>query len=331
MSIKGKFGFLSLGVVAAAIVVMQPASAQQVTLRAISAFPTPLKTNDMLRDYVKRVNAANKGKVRIQYVGGPEVVKAPDQAQAIRNGVVDILYGAANYYQGVVPEGDAIIGTTKKPWEVRANGGWKLLQEAHAKKMNTYLLGWPGAAFSFYIYTRNAPKFKPDGLLDLSGLKIRTTPIYREFLAALGATPVVIQIPEVYTSLERGLVDGVGFPINTLNVLGWNKHLKYRMEPGFFTGDLMVNVNLRKWNSLTKETRDLLEKVMIEQEKIAWDFYINLDKADDAALRKGGMKVVTQEGAAGKKFVKMSQDVVWGRLAKNAPENAAKLKKLFAE
>lgn len=305
--------------------------AQEVTLRAVSAFPTPLKTNDMLRDYVARVNKAGAGKVKIIYLGGPEVVKAPDQAQAIRNGVIDILYGAANYYQGVVPEGDAIIGSNKKPWDVRANGGWKLLQEAHAKKMNTHLLGWPGASFRFYIYLRDEPKFKKDGLLDLSGLKIRTTPIYREFLKELGATPVVIQIPEVYTSLERGLVNGVGFPINTLNVLGWNKHLKYRIEPGFFSGDLMMNVNLRKWNSMPKDTRDLLEKMMIEQEKIAWDFYLALDKTDDAALRKAGMKVVAHQGAAAKTFSDMALKVVWDRLAKAVPDKAAEYKKLFAE
>ncbi len=305
--------------------------AQEVTLRVVSAFPTPLKTNDMLRDYIARVNAAGKGKVKILYLGGPEVVKAPDQAQAIRNGVIDILYGAANYYQGVVPDGDAIIGSNKKPWELRANGGWKMLQDAHAKKMNTYLLGWPGAAFPFYIYLRDEPKFNKDGLLDLTGLKIRTTPIYREFLKELGATPVVIQIPEVYTSLERGLVNGVGFPINTLNVLGWNKHLKYRIEPGFFSGDLMMNVNLRKWNFLPKETRDLLEKLMVEQEKKAWDFYIELDKTDDAALRKGGMQVVAHKGTAGKKFSDMALKVVWDRLAKAVPDQAAQYKKLFAE
>ncbi|MGE3246599.1 MAG: TRAP transporter substrate-binding protein DctP [Beijerinckiaceae bacterium] len=322
---------LAAATIAAAVLAIPAASAQTVTLRAVSAFPTPLKTNDMLRDYIARVNKAGAGKVRIVHLGGPEVIKAPDQAQAVRNGVIDILYGAANYYQGVVPEGDAIIGSTKKPWEVRANGGWKLLQEAHAKKMNTYLLGWPGASFPFYIYTRAEPKFKPDGLLDLTGLKIRTTPIYREFLKELGATPVVIQIPEVYTSLERGLVDGVGFPINTLNVLGWNKHLKYRIEPSFFMGDLVANVNLKKWNSMPQETRDLLEKMMIEQEKIAWDFYLKLDKSDDAALRKAGMKVVAQKGDAGKKFVSMSQKVVWDRLAKASPEYAAKLKTAFSE
>lgn len=323
---------LSIAAAAAALVAVgafAPVAAQTVTLRAVSSFPTPLKTNDMLRDYVKRVNEAAKGKVRIVYVGGPEVVKAPDQAQAVRNGVIDILYNAANYYQGVVPEGDAIIGSGKKPWEVRANGGWKLLQDIHAKKMNTHLLGWVGASFPFYIYLRQEPKFKNDGLLDLSGLKVRTTPIYREFLAALGATPVVIQIPEVYTSLERGLVDGVGFPINTLNVLGWNKHLKYRMEPSFFRGDVVMNVNLKKWNSLPKDVREMMDKLAAEQERIAWDFYTELDKKDDAALRKGGMKVVEQKGEGAKKFTAMSQKVVWDRLAKNAPENAAKLKELF--
>ncbi len=303
--------------------------AQTITLRAVSAFPTPLATNDMLRELVKRVDQESGGKIKINHLGGPEVITAPDQAQAVRNGVVDLLYTAANYYQGVVPEGDALIAAGKKPWEVRANGGWKLLQDIHAKKMNAYLLGWPGANFSFYLYLRDEPKMASDGMLDLSGLKIRTTAIYREFLVTLKATPVVIQIPEVYTSLERGLVNGVGFPINTMPNLGWNKHLKYRIAPGFFTGDLMLVANLTKWNSLPKESRELIEKVMQDIERLSYDFYDKLDKQDDEIMRKGGMQVTTLSPEAGKRFVSMAHQVVWDRLAKNSPVDAPKLKALF--
>ncbi len=308
---------------------MPAAQAQTVTLRVVSAFPTPLATNDMLRELVKRVDQESGGKIKINYLGGPEVITAPDQAQAIRTGVIDLLYGAANYYQGVVPEGDAIIASGKKPWEARANGGWKLLQDVHAKKMGTYLLGWPGANFPFYIYLRDTPKLAANGIPDLSNLKIRTTPIYREFLTAMNATPVVIQIPEVYTSLERGLVNGVGFPINTLPNLGWNKHLKYRISPGFFTGDLMLNANLAKWNSLPKDSRDLIEKIMQDVERLSYDFYDKLDKQDDEVMRKGGMEVLTLSPEAGKRYVAMANQVVWDRLIKNSPVDGPKLKALF--
>ncbi|MGE3936579.1 MAG: TRAP transporter substrate-binding protein DctP [Rhodospirillaceae bacterium] len=326
------FRTLLAGAALAAVAAAGPAAkAQEVALRVVTSFPTPLVSNQPLRDFVEKVNVQGKGKVRINIAGGPEVITAPDQAQAVRKGVIDMLYGAANYYQGVVPEGDAVIAASKKPWEVRANGGWKLLQDVHAQKMNTHLLGWPGAGFQFFLYLRDEPKYRPDGVLDLTGLKIRTTPIYREFLAALGATPVVIQIPEVYTSLERGLVNGVGFPIATLLSLGWNKHLKYRMEPGFFTGDILVNVNLDKWKSLPQETRDLLDKIAAEHDRASWDWYAELDKKEDADLRKAGMKVVAMSPEGGKKFVAAANKVVWDRLAKNAPDNAAQLKEKFGD
>jgi TRAP-type C4-dicarboxylate transport system substrate-binding protein len=305
------------------------ARAEEAVLRVVSSFPKPLLSNKPLLDFIDKVAAEGKGKVRINFIGGPEVVTAPDQAQALRKGVIDMLYGAANYYQGVVPEGDAVIGTNKKPWEVRANGGWKILQDIHAQKMNAYLLGWPGAGFQFFIYLRDEPKFRSDGVLDLSGLKIRTTPIYREFLAALGATPVVIQIPEVYTSLERGLVNGVGFPISTLLTLGWNKHLKYRIEPGFFTGDILLNVNLDKWKSLPQETRDFLDKAAAEHDRAAWDWYLQNDQKEDQDLRNAGMKVVAQGESAGKTFVAEANKVVWDRLKKNAPDHYEALRAKF--
>lgn len=316
-------------VAVAAMAAATAARAQETVLRVVTSFPTPLASNQPLRDFIEKVNNQAKGKIRINYMGGPEVVTAPDQPQALRRGVVDMLYGAANYYQGVVPEGDAVIATTKKPWEVRENGGWKILQDIHAQKMNAYLLGWPGAGFKFYLYLRDEPKFRADGLLDLTGLKMRTTPIYREFLAALGATPVVIQIPETYTSLERGLVNGVGFPIATLPTLGWQKHLKYRIEPGFFTGDVLLNVNLDKWKAMPQEHRDLLDKMAAEHDRAAWDWWVALSDKDDKELRDGGMKVVSHSAEAGKKFVAEADKVVWDRLKKNAPDNVEKLRAKF--
>src|SRR5438045_9518602 len=49
---------------------------------------------------------------------------------------------------------------------------------------------------------------------DLAGLKIRITPVYRDFFQALGATVVQTPPGEVYTALERCVVDGYGWPIH---------------------------------------------------------------------------------------------------------------------
>ncbi len=78
---------------------------------------------------------------------------------------------------------------------------------------------------------------------DLTGLKLRITPVYRDFFQALGATVVQTAPGEVYTALERGVVDGYGWPITGMFDLGWNEKTKYRVDPGFYTAEVSVLVN----------------------------------------------------------------------------------------
>ena len=70
----------------------------------------------------------------------------------------------------------------------------------------------------FHLYL-NKQINKPD----LTGLKIRITPVYRDFFQALGATVVQTAPGEVYTALERGVVDGYGWPITGIFDLGWKR------------------------------------------------------------------------------------------------------------
>ena len=60
------------------------------------------------------------------------------------------------------------------------------------------------------------------------GLKLRIAPIYRDFFQKLGASVVQIAPGEVYTALERGVVDGYGWPLIGIFDLGWHEKTKYR-------------------------------------------------------------------------------------------------------
>ena len=86
---------------------------------------------------------------------------------------------------------------------------------------------------------------------DLTGLKIRVTPVYREFFTALGATVMQTAPGEVYTALERGVVDGYGWPIGGIFDNNWHERTKYRVEPGFYDVEVSLLVNLDVWKRLT--------------------------------------------------------------------------------
>src|SRR5260370_23639786 len=84
---------------------------------------------------------------------------------------------------------------------------------------------------------------------DLTGLKIRITPVYRDFFQALGATVVQTAPGEVYTALERGVVDGYGWPITGILDLGWNEKTKHRVHPGLHTAAVPGLVHKNTWDN----------------------------------------------------------------------------------
>jgi TRAP-type transport system periplasmic protein len=198
-----------------------------------TALPKNLTNTVNFLKWVERTNAKGKGIVRLDYRGGPEAIPTFEQGEAVRNGVVDMVYTPSNYYAGQVPETDAVVASNVPPMETRKNGGFELLNQIHQKKMNVYLLANFESVQEFHIYLREAPKFKADGMPDLAGVKLRGTPIYREFFTGLGATFVSIVPAEVYNALERGTVDGAGWPRIGLMDANWDKFLKYRLDPGF--------------------------------------------------------------------------------------------------
>ena len=96
--------------------------------------------------------------------------------------------------------------------------------------------------------------------LDFTGLKIRVTPVYKDIVEALGGTTVTTAPGEVYTALERGVVDGYGWPVTGIFDLGWEKVTKFRMEPAFYSVEVGVLVNLDTWKGLNRRAEEGAER-----------------------------------------------------------------------
>src|SRR4029078_4260456 len=90
--------------------------------------------------------------------------------------------------------------------EQRKNGSWELINQLHNQKLNSQFLARQFHNVPFHIYLN-----KKIDKADFSGLKVRVTPIYRDIVLALGGTPITTAPGEVYTALERGLLDRYGW------------------------------------------------------------------------------------------------------------------------
>lgn len=319
---------LSVVVVATGIAASGGARSEEV-LRAIAAFPTTVDYTRSFIRFIDRINKQGAGVVRIQFLGGPEVIPQPEQADAVRRGVVDMQYGPVSHYTGIVPEGDALVGSRRTVAEVRANGGLDLLTKIYRAKLNVHLLGNFDSGAGFHIYLTDEPRRTPDGGVDFTNLRLRSQPIYREFFKRLGAVAVSIPSGETYTALSRKAVDGTGWPLIGITDLSWDRFLKYRIDPPFFQTDLVAIVNGDKWDALAPEARALLHDTAMAWELESDRYFRALLPKIDRIVRDGGMKVITLEGAAVERYLSLAYDVPWSRLEERDSTHARALREKF--
>jgi TRAP-type C4-dicarboxylate transport system substrate-binding protein len=311
--------------VAAALAFPSGPQAEEAVLRGVSAFAENTFYSRRFEKFIDRVNAEGKGLVRIQYIGGPKAMPPFEVGNALKGGVVDVANATGAFYTNVMPEADAWKLTERPMAELRKNGGFDAMQKLYADKMNAHFLARTVDNNPFHL-SLNKPITGPD----LSGLKLRITPVYRDFFQALGATVIQTAPGEVYTALERGVVDGYGWPITGILDLGWHEKTKYRVDPGFYSAEVSILVNKRKWDGLTPEQRAVLTKAGEEIE--AAHAEVLKENEDEAAKQKAaGIQVITLSGPAGEEWRKKAYEAGWAGVVKQSPEHGPRLKELFAK
>lgn len=308
--------------VAIATLTATSVSAQEVTLRAVSAFQEGTQFSKNFERFIQKVNAENKGVVQINYIGGPRAVPVFEIGNAIRTRVVDMANTAGAFYTNLMPEADAMKLFDKPMSQQRADGSWAFLNQLHQQKMNSWYLARQAHNVPFHIYlTKKIDK------LDFTGLKIRSTPLYKDVVDSLGGTGVTTPPGEVYTALERGVVEGYGWPVQGIFDLGWDKVTKFRLEPAFYSAEVNVLVNFDAWKSLNDRQKKALTDAAAWLEGLDAE-NVAMNAAEKDRQAKAGIQAIDFGPAESKRFRELAYNAAWQSILKRAPENGPKLRQL---
>ena len=299
--------------------------AQETTLKLVSAFPENGLYVKHLEPWIQEVNAKGKGLAQINFIGGPKAIPTFEVGNAVKTGVVQLALSTGAFYTNLMPEADALKLAQISAQEQRANGAYAYINQIWNKKANMVYLARMVDYTPFHLYLN-----KKIDAPDLSGLKIRITPVYRDFFQALGAQVVTTAPGEVYTALDRGVVDGYGWPIHGIFDLNWQEKTKYRVDPGFYNAEVSVVMNLDAWHKLSA-----VQRAFFEQEAIALEARNEEWKAVNAAetvrQAKAGIQTIAFTGTAAKKFLQTAYEVGWAGIIKAAPETGPRLKQLLSK
>lgn len=242
-----------------------PALAAETTLSMVYPFPDFLVYTKSCKALVEQINSAGKGVVKID-LKPFNSIKMFQQPAAVTKGVVDMVCTPAAFYARTIPENEAVSTSNASPAQVRANGGMAIIDQLHQKHANMKYLGWIDSGVHFMIYSKNAPRFGANGLPDFKGVKLRDNPIYGAFFKAMGASTHPMPSTQVYSALEKGVINASAWTTIGLMALKWDKFLRHAVRPEFYTTDIGLVANNRKWNNLPGKAREI-----IQTNVLAWE------------------------------------------------------------
>ncbi|WP_161626623.1 TRAP transporter substrate-binding protein DctP [Desulfatiglans anilini] len=298
---------------------------EMIVLKAVTGFPKNHLNNDPVPILVDKINKRAEGKLRIEWVGGPEVIQSFDQIHALKAGTIDmILYYPFGYLKPIMPEAWAKGLTELAEWEERKTGAYDLWCEIFEKRANAKYLGRLQSFLPFKLFVNK----KIEKVEDIKGLKIRVQPLYIPFIKALGATPVSIPPTEIYTGMERGVVDGFMWP--NVGVISWGLQevTKYAIEPGVFQMEPATMINLDKWKKIPPDVQDLIMDVMQDMEYIGTMRNTMIEQTEEKVRKAAGMETLTLPPEEAQKFRAIAYDKTWEYVIEAAPEYGPKLREL---
>lgn len=250
------------------------------------------------------------------YVGGPETIPANDMFDAVRNGVIDFAIVPTTYYSNQVPEMIALDGSLLSPEEERAAGAVELIDEAHRQHGVVYL-GKATAGFGYNLMLNKEVDWEN---IDLSGLVVRISLVNKDFFQSMGASTQTIAPPELYTALERNVVDGFGWPAIGAISYGFHEVTKYRVANSFYQLADVVLFNENTWNSLPDEVKDGFVEAMAKAEIDTQSLFQGLIEEEEAAYVAAGAEIITLSSEAEAAFIAKAQESKWQEAMNAAPE-----------
>jgi TRAP-type mannitol/chloroaromatic compound transport system substrate-binding protein len=269
--------------------------AQAADIRMLSSWDKTNPAVGTLADaFIKGVETQTKGGIKF-IVNGPETVPPFEQLQPAASGAFQMLFTHGVYHygtSGLAVTMDAVRGDL----EARRKSGMIEALDKHYQKLGLKVVAVAISATKGYHIVLRAPVGATG---DLQGRKIRGTASYHSVINMLGATPVVLPASEVYTSLEKGVVEGAAWPASGVLSMRWYEVAKYMLRPSFGLSHYLFLMNLDAWNKLSDAERNLFLAEGRKVEEIWFKEYDRMVDEEQAALIQRGMQI-TELGPAQK-------------------------------
>ncbi len=272
---------------------LSPASAADpIKLRYSNFFPATHVQSQLAEAWCKEVEKRTNGKVKIEYYPGQTLTKANVVYDGVVSGISDLGLSVLGYTRGRFPLMEVVdlplgyksgVQATKVANAVYEKFRDKALTDTQVMYLHAH---GPGL-----LHTKGKAVEK---LEDIQGLKILSHGTSQKVVKALGGTPVAMPMPESYQALEKGVVDGAVYPLESNK--GWKlgEVIDFvTMDfPAAYTTTFFVTMNKDKWSSLPDDVKKTIQEINLEwspKHGQAWD---EIDKEGLQFLKEKNKKII---------------------------------------
>jgi TRAP-type mannitol/chloroaromatic compound transport system substrate-binding protein len=280
---------VSAAAAAAATAVNAPSVLAQKTFRwkMVTTWPPKLPVlQDGCERLAKRIEELSDGRLKIQVFAGGELVPPLESFEAVSSGTVEVGSGAAYYWAGkeVATQWFAAV-----PFGLNAQGmaawfhggdGLKLWEETYAP---FNLIPRPGGSTG--VQMGGWFNKKIESIDDYKGIKMRIPGLGGKVVSKAGGTVVLLPGGEIFTSLERGVIDATEWvgPLHDLR-MGFYQAAKFYYYPGWHEPGTYLEYFFNKaaYESLPKDLQHIVDGVCMENE--LWTL-TQFDAQNGAALQ----------------------------------------------
>jgi TRAP-type C4-dicarboxylate transport system substrate-binding protein len=220
--------------------------------------PASHPLNKSLEEWGAAVEKASNGTIKYKMYPSQQLGKAFDHYDMARDGIADLAFVAAGYQPGRFP----VIEAADLPFMVRdARGGAAAYNEWYKKyapsEMKDVKVCFAFAHDPGTFHSRDKKILVPD---DIKGMKIRPANAgMAGFMTELGGTNVQAAAPEIRDLLEKGVVDAVMFPWNSILLFGADKVTKYHMDIPLYTTGLVWVMNRAVFDAMSAAQQKVID------------------------------------------------------------------------
>ncbi|WP_172330188.1 TRAP transporter substrate-binding protein [Mangrovicoccus sp. HB161399] len=300
-------------------------AADTVTLRIQTHQAPEAVSGKLVADFVEQVRAMSEGSIDIEMFYSSSVVASAETFDAAANGIIDCDMTNGSYQAGKNPAFQFVadvMGGYDTPIQylawIEEGGGREAIQKLYEANGMHFIGAYLGGQESL---ASSAPLA---GIADLQGWKFRSPPgMESEIFASLGASPVVMDYTEIFTSLETGIIDGADASTLAANLSnGIYDIAKHTTYPGFhsMSSDHLA-CSTAAWEKLSSGQQAILENAM---EALAMRLLMRTEVLNSEALAELPAKGVTFYDWSAEDRAKFREAAVarWDEWAKKTPETA---------